>query len=50
MQHLLPLPSDPVVTRGDFSLDNILLVNGEVVGCAAWAAYVSRSVAREKPT
>lgn len=33
MQHLLPMPSDPVVTHGDFSLDNILMLDGEVVGC-----------------
>ncbi len=33
MQHLLPMPSDPVVTHGDFSLDNILMVDGKVVGC-----------------
>jgi aminoglycoside 3'-phosphotransferase-1 len=33
MQRLLPMPSDPVVTHGDFSLDNILMVDGEVVGC-----------------
>lgn len=33
MQRLLPLPSDPVVTHGDFSLDNILILDGKVVGC-----------------
>lgn len=33
MQRLLPMPSDPVVTHGDFSLDNILMLDGEVVGC-----------------
>lgn len=33
MQRLLPMPSDPVVSHGDFSLDNILMVDGEVVGC-----------------
>lgn len=33
MQHLLPMQSDPVITHGDFSLDNILMVDGEVVGC-----------------
>jgi aminoglycoside 3'-phosphotransferase-1 len=33
MQHLLPMPSDPVVAHGDFSLDNILMLDGEVVGC-----------------
>ncbi|MCD2324467.1 APH(3')-I family aminoglycoside O-phosphotransferase [Sphingomonas sp. IC-56] len=33
MQRLLPIPSDPVVTHGDFSLDNILMLDGEVVGC-----------------
>jgi aminoglycoside 3'-phosphotransferase I len=33
MQSLLPLAPDPVVTHGDFSLDNILIENGEVVGC-----------------
>lgn len=30
---LLPLMPDPVVTHGDFSLDNLLLQDGEVVGC-----------------
>lgn len=30
---LLPLTPDPVVTHGDFSLDNILIRNGAVVGC-----------------
>lgn len=33
MQRLLPMPSDSVVTHGDFSLDNILMLEGEVVGC-----------------
>jgi aminoglycoside 3'-phosphotransferase-1 len=33
MQRLLPMPSDPVVTHGDFSLDNILLRDGVVIGC-----------------
>lgn len=33
MQNLLPLRPDPVVTHGDFSLDNILMLDGEVVGC-----------------
>ncbi|MEC3909053.1 APH(3')-I family aminoglycoside O-phosphotransferase [Sphingobium sp. CR2-8] len=33
MQRLLPMPSDAVVTHGDFSLDNILMLEGEVVGC-----------------
>lgn len=33
MRQLLPMPSDTVVTHGDFSLDNILIVDGEVVGC-----------------
>lgn len=33
MQRLLPMPSDPVVTHGDFSLDNILILDGQVVGC-----------------
>jgi aminoglycoside 3'-phosphotransferase-1 len=33
MQRLLPLGSDPVVTHGDFSLDNIIMLGGEVVGC-----------------
>lgn len=32
-QRLLPIPSDPVVTHGDFSLDNILMRDCEVVGC-----------------
>ncbi len=30
---LLPLAPDPVVTHGDFSLDNILLQGGEAIGC-----------------
>jgi aminoglycoside 3'-phosphotransferase-1 len=33
MQGLLPLAPDPVVTHGDFSLDNLLIHGGEVVGC-----------------
>ena len=33
MQHLLPFAPDPVVTHGDFSLDNILIHDGEVTGC-----------------
>lgn len=33
LQRLLPLSPDPVVTHGDFSLDNILMCDGEVVGC-----------------
>jgi len=33
MSALLPLAPDPVVTHGDFSLDNLLIHEGEVVGC-----------------
>jgi aminoglycoside 3'-phosphotransferase I len=33
MQGLLPLAPDPVVTHGDFSLDNLLIHDGEVAGC-----------------
>lgn len=33
MHTLLPLWPDPVVTHGDFSLDNLLIHEGEVVGC-----------------
>ena len=33
MDQLLPFPPDPVVTHGDFSLDNLLMVDGEVIGC-----------------
>jgi aminoglycoside 3'-phosphotransferase-1 len=33
MQRLLPLTPDPVVTHGDFSLDNLLIKDGEVIGC-----------------
>ena len=33
LEALLPLATDPVVTHGDFSLDNLLLHQGEVVGC-----------------
>ncbi|MFD1033097.1 APH(3')-I family aminoglycoside O-phosphotransferase [Sphingomonas hankookensis] len=29
----LPLAVDPVVTHGDFSLDNLLVQDGEVMGC-----------------
>ncbi|MBJ6121453.1 APH(3')-I family aminoglycoside O-phosphotransferase [Sphingomonas mollis] len=32
MQGLLPMALDPVVTHGDFSLDNLLIHDGEVVG------------------
>lgn len=32
LQRLLPLPFDPVVTHGDFSLDNILIEGGTVAG------------------
>ncbi|MGH6613219.1 APH(3')-I family aminoglycoside O-phosphotransferase [Sphingomonas sp.] len=33
MHGLLPLTPDPVVTHGDFSLDNLLIHEGRVVGC-----------------
>lgn len=33
MHRLLPFTLDQVVTYGDFSLDNLLVGNGEVVGC-----------------
>lgn len=33
LQRLLPLTPDPVVTHGDFSLDNLLICGGEVTGC-----------------
>jgi aminoglycoside 3'-phosphotransferase-1 len=33
IQVLLPLVPDPVVTHGDFSLDNLLVRGGEVLGC-----------------
>lgn len=33
MQTVLPLVPDPVVTHGDYSLDNLLFHDGEVVGC-----------------
>ena len=33
MQRLLPLTPDSVVTHGDFSLDNLLIKDGEVIGC-----------------
>lgn len=33
MHDVLPYVSDPVVTHGDFSLDNILIADGAVVGC-----------------
>ena len=33
LQARLPLAVDPVVTHGDYSLDNLLIHDGEVVGC-----------------
>jgi aminoglycoside 3'-phosphotransferase I len=33
IQGLLPFTHDPVVTHGDFSLDNLLIRDGEVIGC-----------------
>lgn len=33
MNDLLPFAPDPVVTHGDYSLDNIFLHGGEVAGC-----------------
>lgn len=30
---LLPIVADPVVTHGDYSLDNVLMVDGRVTGC-----------------
>lgn len=33
MTGLLPLSPDPVVTHGDYSLDNILMQDGRVTGC-----------------
>lgn len=33
LERLLPFPPDPVVTHGDFSLDNLLMAGGEVIGC-----------------
>ena len=33
MQCLLPISSNPVVTHGDFSFDNILILDGKVIGC-----------------
>lgn len=33
METLLPLAPDPVVTHGDFALDNLLIHDGEVAGC-----------------
>ena len=33
MQELLPLTPDPVITHGDFSLDNLLIHESKVVGC-----------------
>lgn len=33
MQALLPLVPDPVVTHGDYSLDNLLIAGAEVSGC-----------------
>lgn len=33
MHSLLPFSPDPVVTDGDFSLDNLIFGEGEVIGC-----------------
>lgn len=33
LQDLLPLSTDLVVTHGDYSLDNLLIEKGEIVGC-----------------
>lgn len=33
LQRHVPLTPDPVVTHGDFSLDNILLQDGRITGC-----------------
>lgn len=33
LQGLLPIAADRVVTHGDFSLDNLLIADGAVVGC-----------------
>jgi aminoglycoside 3'-phosphotransferase-1 len=33
MHRLLPFAPDPVVTHGDFSLDNLLMLDGAVTGC-----------------
>ncbi len=33
LQDLLPFAPDPVVTHGDFSLDNLFIQDGEVTGC-----------------
>ena len=33
MHDVLPFVPDPVVTHGDFSLDNLLMGDGDVVGC-----------------
>jgi aminoglycoside 3'-phosphotransferase-1 len=33
LQALLPLAPDPVVTHGDYSLDNLLIGDDEVLGC-----------------
>lgn len=33
LQGMLPLAADPVVTHGDYSLDNLLIHDGEVAGC-----------------
>lgn len=33
MQQLLPFTPDPVVSHGDYSLDNVLIADGRVTGC-----------------
>jgi aminoglycoside phosphotransferase len=45
MQGLLPLAPDPVVTHGDFPLDNLLIWDGEVVGCILKIRMAAFSIA-----
>lgn len=33
LQALLPLVPDPLITHGDFSLENLIIRDGEVTGC-----------------
>ncbi len=50
MQALLPLDPDPVVTHGDYSLDNILMMDGQVTGCIDAGASASPTVIRTSPS
>lgn len=44
LNRLPPFATDPVVSHGDFSLDNLLMAGGEVAGCidVGWAGVADR--------